>query len=268
MEGTRGRGRHYDTEMSESGLEGKVVLVTGAAGDIGAAIAARVIALGALVAALDRDAAQVSARCVRELPECDRWIALGCDVADAEATRRAVDEAVARLGRLDVLVCAAATVTPRKPVAEQTADEWRRALDVNLTGAWLMAKWAIPHMRARGGGFIVNIASQLGHVTAPGRGAYSASKAGLIALTRSIAVDHAADGIRAVSVSPGAVMTSRVTDQYGSAAAANAALAGRHAIGRLGTAAEIAEVVAFLATGRVPFASGADWLVDGGYTAL
>ena len=115
---------------------------------------------------------------------------------------------------------------------------------------------------------MLNVASQLARVASPGRGAYSASKAGLLALTRSIAVDHATDGIRAVSLSPGAVMTGRLVRRYGSEAAAARALAPRHPAGRLATAREVADAALFLVGERAGFVTGSDMLVDGGYTAV
>jgi len=123
-------------------------------------------------------------------------------------------------------------------------------------------------MGSGGGGTIINIASQLAHVAMKGRAAYGASKAALIALTRGLAIDHAAEGIRAVSISPGSIMTRRLTDRYGSADAVNAKLALRHPIGRIGTAEEVAAAVTFLAGADASFITGTDVLVDGGYTAV
>ena len=255
--------------MTVRELEGRVALVTGAAGDIGAAIARRFVDAGARVAMLDRDAAALRARVADAFAgDGDAVLALPADVADPDASRAAVEATVARFGALHVLVNNAAADTPRHAVADIPIDAWRAALDVNLTGAWLMAKWSIPAMRAAGGGVVLNVASQLARVASPGRGAYSASKAGLLALTRSIAVDHATDGIRAVSLSPGAVMTGRLVRRYGSEAAAARALAPRHPAGRLATAREVADAALFLVGERAGFVTGSDMLVDGGYTAV
>jgi NAD(P)-dependent dehydrogenase (short-subunit alcohol dehydrogenase family) len=173
-----------------------------------------------------------------------------------------------QFGAVHVLVNNAAADTPRHPVAETPLADWQAHMAVNVTGAFLMAKHAIPLLRAAGGGVVLNIASQMGHVTAPGRAAYSASKAALISLTRSIAVDHAEDGIRAVSLSPGAVMTGRLVRRYGSEDAVSSALAGRHPIGRLGTPQEVADAAFFLASTDASFFTGVDVLMDGGYTAV
>lgn len=256
------------TTTDAPALNGKVVIVTGAAGGLGQAIAAHCLLAGARVALLDRDP-DLLAQCSQTLcaPE-SHVLTLTCDVADAEATREAVEHAAAHWGAIHALVNNAAAVTPGTKVADLALEQWRQALDVNLTGAWLMSKYAIPHMARAGGGVVLNIASQLGSVAAPGRGAYGASKAGLIALARAIAVDHAADGIRALSLSPGAVLTSRLVARYGSAQAAGAALAAKYPAGRLGTADEIARTAVFLISDAASFITGTDIRADGGYTAL
>lgn len=248
-------------------LDGKVVTVTGAAGGLGLAIADQCLRAGARVALLDRDMASLArARETLSAPDTHALI-VPCDVTDEEGTRSAVTNIVTHWGTLDALVNNAATVTPGAKVADLTLTQWQQALDVNLTGAWLMSKWAIPHMARAGGGVVLNIASQLGSVAAPGRGAYGASKAGLIALARAIAVDHAADGIRALSLSPGAVLTSRLVDRYGSPQAACDALAAKYPAGRLGTAEECALTAVFLISEAASFITGTDIRADGGYTA-
>jgi NAD(P)-dependent dehydrogenase (short-subunit alcohol dehydrogenase family) len=241
----------------ETPLQGRVALVTGAAGDIGAAIVRRFAAAGARVAALDAKAG---------VPK--DGLALNCDLTDPAAVKRAVDEAARHFGGLHILVNNAAADTARAPVADIALEDWQRHFAVNVTAAFLAAKHAIPHMRAAGGGVVLNIASQLGSVTSKHGAAYSASKAAVISLTRSIAVDHAADGIRAVSLSPGAIMTSRLTSRFGGEEATRKALAGLHPIGRLGTPEEVAEAALFLVSGKASFFTGSDVVMDGGYTAI
>lgn len=256
--------------MADSSLNGRIAIVTGAAGDIGAAIVQRFVAAGCKVAALDRDLDALHAR-YPETGGADAHagvLSMACDVADARATEAAVAEVIARWGALHIVVNNAATVTPTATIADLSLDDWDTTLAVNLTGAWLMAKWAIPHMTQAGGGVVLNIASQLGHVTSRGRGAYGVSKAGLLALTRSIAVDHAMDGIRAVSLSPGAVMTRRVATRYGGTQEANDALAGRYPVQRLGTVDDVADAALFMVGDGAAFITGTDLLVDGGYTAV
>ena len=249
-------------------LAGRAGIVTGAAGDIGLAIATGLFEAGASVALLDLDAALSAQGLPPALAGSARVLRLGCDVSDPGQVARAVGEAARHFGSLDFVVNNAAAVTPGHDVADLPLADWEAAFRVNVTGAFLITQAAIPHLRAAGGGVVLNIASQLGHVTARGRSAYSASKAALLSLTRSIAVDHAAERIRAVSLSPGAVLTGRLLRRYGSAAQASDTLAPRYPVNRLGTVDEIARTAVFLIGGQVGFMTGSDLLVDGGYTAV
>jgi NAD(P)-dependent dehydrogenase (short-subunit alcohol dehydrogenase family) len=166
-----------------------------------------------------------------------------------------------------MLVNNAAVVTPRGPIGDLDLPMWQRTLDVNVTGSWLMARAAIPAMAAVGGGVILNIASQLGHVASRHNGVYGMTKAALIAMARAIAVDHADSGIRALSLSPGAIMTSRLTNRYGSEEAVNEALARHYLAGEIGHVGEVAEAAVFILNGG-RFLNGTDMLIDGGYTAV
>lgn len=251
-----------------SSLKSRVVLVTGAAGDLGFAMARGFLAAGARVSLVDVSIDGLQARCADAGFAADSALVLQADIASAESSRDAVEHTAARFGGLHVLVNNAAVAVPRQPAADIAVEVWRHAMDVNVTGAWLMAKWAIPHLRAAGGGVILNMASQLGHVTSPGSAAYSATKAALLSLTRTLAVDYAADGIRAVSLSPGAVMTSRLTRRYGDEAGVLRALGPKHPAGRIATAEEIAGIAVFLAGDGAGFITGSDVLADGGYTAI
>jgi NAD(P)-dependent dehydrogenase (short-subunit alcohol dehydrogenase family) len=244
-----------------------VAVVTGAVGDIGAAIAARFLQEGARIALLDSKDDALAARAA-SLGGGAGVLALPCDIADAAQVRTAVATVIQAMGRIDILVNNAATGTPTAPVAELAEPDWRRMLDVDLTGAWLLARACVPHMADTGGGVVLNIASQLGHVAAPGRGAYGVGKAALIALARAIAVDHAAQGIRAASLSPGAIMTSRLVARDGSPQAVTDRLAPRYPLGRIGTVADVAAAALFLASDEAGFVTGSDLLVDGGYTAV
>jgi len=244
-------------------LNGKVCLVTGAARGIGRAIALRFAEAGGRIAAIDIDRdglAALSAELGSSLP-------VVCDVANPREIESAVAEVGRAFGRLDVLVNNAATTTPVLPVPELSFEAWQRTLDVNLTAAFLFCKFGIPLMRQGGGGSIVNLASQLGSVSALHRAAYSATKGALIAFSKGLAIDHAAEGIRVNSLSPGATMTSRLLTRHGSELAVETALGPLHLLGRVGRPEEIAEAALFLASDAASFVTGADLLADGGYTA-
>lgn len=165
------------------------------------------------------------------------------------------------------MTVAAEQRTPALPVTELDDALRDRALRTNVTSAFLASKAAIPHPVAAGGGVIINIASQPGIAARPGRSACCASKAALIQLTRELALDHANQGIRVNALSPGAVTTPRLLSRYGTPEAAEAALAPRHPIGRLGRPEEIAAAALFLASEDSSFMTGANLVVDGGYTA-
>ena len=254
---------------ASSRIEGRVALVTGAAGDLGATMTQRLLDAQARVAVLDFEAGALASRFQGHAATRDgRLLVLpACDIADPVQSARAVEETASGLGGLHMLVNNAAVVTPRGPIGDLDLANWRRTLDVNITGSWLMARAAIPLMAAAGGGVILNIASQLGHVASRNNGVYGMTKAALIAMARAIAVDHAASGIRALSLSPGAIMTSRLTDRYGSEAAVNEALAKHYLAGEIGRVEEVAEAAVFLLAGG-RFLNGTDMLIDGGYTAV
>lgn len=240
-----------------SALTGKAAIVTGAARGIGAAIATRFAAEGARVAAFDLNP-----------PEpLNGGLSARVDVADETSVERSVGEAVAAFGRLDIVVNCAAADGIRGPVTEMTLADWNRALAVNLTGAFLLSRAAIPHMERTEGGSIIHVASQLGSVAVPGNPVYCASKGGLIQLTRAMALDHAEAGIRVNALSPGAVLTERLIGVYGSEDAVRDALTAKYPLGRIGMPDDLAGAAVFLASDDARFMTGADLVVDGGYSA-
>jgi NAD(P)-dependent dehydrogenase (short-subunit alcohol dehydrogenase family) len=248
-------------------LDGKAAIVTGAGGGIGRAISVALARAGAAVAACDVNAA--SAKATADLVEAvgARAAAIACDVADEASCRRAVEDAVARFGALHVLVNGAAMLDPDATVVDCDPANWNRVLAVNLGGAFLMSKFAIPHLERAGGGSIIHIASQLGSVGSPRRVAYCATKGALIQLAKAMAMDHAAQKIRVNTLSPGAVETDRLVYRFGSMAKAREVAGPKHLLGRLGQPEEIAAAAVFLASDAASFMTGADLLVDGGYNA-
>ena len=235
------------------------VLITGGASGIGAACADRFEADGCTVAVLDRNAGLLS--------ESGAPVKRTCDVTDADALASAFDEAAAELGGLDVVV-AAAGIAARGTVADTDSVDWDRTLAVNLRGVYLTGRAAIPHLRAAGGGAIVNIASQLGLVAAANAAAYCASKGAVISLTRAMAIDHGPEGIRVNCVCPGPTDTPLLEPYFGGAtdpAAERRAYEAMQLHGRLVTAEEIADSVAYLASPGASSTMGAALVVDGGY---
>jgi NAD(P)-dependent dehydrogenase (short-subunit alcohol dehydrogenase family) len=254
--------------MKTMALEGRVALVTGGGGEIGGAIARRFAMEGAsvLVADISPEKAQVVAEEITRTG--GSAVARAMDVAMPQHCAESVEAAVAAFGKLTTLVNVAAAVTPNGNVEELSLEDWNKALTVNLTASFLTAKHAVPHMRANGGGSIINIASQLGQIGVLRRPAYSTTKAALIQLTKCLAVDYARDGIRANSLSPGSINTERSTSSWGSREEAQRMRGPAHLLGRLGEADEMAAGAVFLASDESSFMTGADLLLDGGYLAF
>ena len=242
-------------------LEDKVAIVTGGSSGIGRAIVARFAQEGAKVVTCSRRAPDEA------LPEGVAWVQ--ADVArDAEVTALR-DAALERHGRIDILVNNAG-IQIEKTVPETSDDDWARLIGINVRGVFLCCRAVIPAMKQGGGGAIVNIGSTSGFTADPGLAIYNASKGFVHALTRSLAVDHGADGIRCNAVCPGWIQTELADAAFAQAkdpaAAARDALA-RHPVGRMGKPEDIAAAVLWLASDEAAFATGQLYLVDGGLTA-
>jgi 2-keto-3-deoxy-L-fuconate dehydrogenase len=235
-------------------------LVTGGASGIGAAAVGRLRRDGMQVAALDVDDVRLAA------VDADAHVV--ADVTSEADVRRGVDEAAAALGGLDVAV-ACAGVAGRGTVADTPLEEWERVFAVNVRGVYLTAKAAIPHLRTAGGGAVVVVASQLGLVAAANAAAYCASKGAAVLLTRAMAIDHAAEGIRVNCVCPGPTVTPLLESYFALSIDANlerARYEQAQVHGRLIEPEEIADAIAYLASPGASSAIGAALVVDGGYS--
>ena len=248
-------------------LEDKVAVIAGAGRGIGAAIARAFAAEGAAVQCLDIDAGAAEAIAAELGASGRRAGAAHCDVRDSASVRAGVEAAVAAFGRIDIVVANAATVTPLATVDALAEEDWRNALDVNLTGAFLLCKHAVPHLRANGSGSVILTASQMGRVAYNGQAAYCATKGALIQLAKVMALDHAGEGIRVNTLSPGGTATTRLEARFGTLERAETEWGPTHPVGRLGRPEEIAAGVVFLASDESSFMTGADLLIDGGYSA-
>jgi NAD(P)-dependent dehydrogenase (short-subunit alcohol dehydrogenase family) len=253
-------------------FSGSVVLVTGGANGIGRAICQGFARAGANVLCID-----VNATAGKELSAQDNGpgtiIFHQGDVGKAGDCRAAIEDAVARWGGIDV-ICNNAGIQPKSsylPVHELTEEMWDRILDVNLKSTYFMSHYGIPHLKARGGGTIINTASVQGMASANLVSAYAASKGGLISLTRQLALDYGTDNIRVLGVAPGTIDTgmphayepipeeehNKMRAEWGA----------RHPLNRIGQPEEIARVVMFLASDQASFMTGETVCVDGGLMA-
>jgi len=244
----------------------RVALVTGASRGIGRATAVHLAGLGFSVflvaegTAAELDAAVAACRAAGA-PDAACGV---FDLGAAGAAEDAVAAALARFGRVDVLVNVAG-IRCQKPFGKFTQEDFDRLMAVNVASAFFASQAVLPAMRAQGGGRIVHVASQMGSVAAPLNTIYGMTKAALIRLAKSMALELSTDNILVNTVSPGPIDTDFIKARYGGDAAGRAAMEARVPVGRFGTEEEIAEVIGFLATSKGRFLQGADLLVDGGY---
>ena len=244
-------------------FDGEVAIVTGGAGGIGSATCRKLVAEGARVVVADIDPAGAQA-----VADEIGATAIAFDLGEPADVERLIAETVDGLGRLDVLVNNAALRSPEAMAADTTietmdVDGWREMMDVNALGFALACKHAIPHMRAAGGGSIVNISSQQAIVGANIGSAYAASKAAIIAITRMVATQCGRDGIRCNAVAPGLIGSTRIRHNTG----LMEAVLPHVLLGRVGEPEDVADLICYLASREAAYITGQLYNVDGGYLA-
>ncbi len=247
-------------------LAKKVILITGAGAGIGRASALRFAAEGGVVIAVDREAAAAEETAQQVRAAGGRAVAEVADVAEPTAVRLLFGTIGARHPRLDVLFNNAGIVLGGT-VEETSLEDWERTLRVNLTSIYLCCREAVPIMKRQGGGVILNTASVAGLLGVKNRFAYSASKAGVVGLTKSIAMDYIADGIRCNCLCPGTVDTPSWRRRVAGSPDPEAALRdmiARQPMGRVGTADEIAALAAYLVSDEAAYTTGTAVFIDGG----
>ena len=250
-------------------LKDKVALITGAGSGIGQASALKFAREGATLVAVDnqREGNQWTVRSI--LAEGGTAIAVEADVTDAQDVRRMTRTAVENYGRLDILFNNAG-INAHGTILDIDEEDFDKVFAVNVKGVFLGCKEAIPLMKSQGSGVILNTASQLGVVGREGSAVYPVTKGAVIQLTRCLALDHAADGIRVNSICPGHIdtpLSRRGRERTGDPEAAFRYLTEGTALGRIGTPEEMADVAAFLCSDEASFITGAAILADGGWTA-
>jgi NAD(P)-dependent dehydrogenase (short-subunit alcohol dehydrogenase family) len=241
-------------------FDGLVAVVTGGASGIGAAIARQLSENGAKVAVLDLNPEQAATG----------MFAVSCDVADDASVGAGIDKVIAHYGRLDILINNAG-IGAQGTVEDNDDEEWLRVLNINLVGMVRMSRAALPYLRKSPAAAIVNTGSIAATAGLPQRALYSASKGGVVALTRAMAADHLREGIRVNCVNPGTADTpwiSRLLDSAADPIAEREALNARQPHGRLVSADEVAGAVLYLASPRSGSTSGIGLAVDGGMQDL
>ncbi|WP_326632288.1 SDR family oxidoreductase [Nonomuraea fuscirosea] len=247
---------------------GKVALVTGASGVVGRAAALAYAREGAAALVAGRDAARLAEIVKLAEAEGGRASAFTVDVTRSAEVAAMVEAAVSRYGGLDVALNTAGIFGQMAPLADYDEDTWDDVLAVNLKGVFLSMKHEIAHMRAHGGGVIVNVSSNLGaHWRLAGASAYAASKAAVSHLTRTAARDHIADGVRINAISPGPVDSPMSTRPGETRADRDERMRSALPIGRVSTPEEIAAAALWLSSADSSFVVGADHVIDGGATA-
>src|SRR6478609_2148926 len=243
-------------------LSGKVAIITGGGSGIGKAIATAFVREGAKVVIAGRDSKKLDRAAAEIGPDC---LAVSANVSSAGSVEKLVSTTLDRFKQINILVNNAAVLLPG--TAESLSEEdFDQTFDINVKGLWLMSRAVLPHMRLAGGGSIVNIGSVLSMVGARNRVAYSASKGAVMAMTKAMALDHAAENIRVNCICPGIVATEMVA-KFSTDESVRRQRVAMHPMGRFGQPSEVAGAAVFLASDESQWTTGSVLTIDGGYSA-
>lgn len=247
-------------------LQNKVAFVSGAGSGIGRAVAEAYAREGAKVVISDVNVEHGEETVATIKKNGGEAFFIQGDSSSAADNKRLVEETVAKYGRLDISCNNAGMGGPAKPTGEYEPEEWDKVIALNLSGVFYACRYQIEQMEKNGGGSIVNIASIHGTVAAPNSPAYTATKHGVVGLTKNIAVEYGQKNIRCNAVGPGYIETALLKSNMDDNALN--AIAAKSAMNRLGTSEEIAELVVFLSSDKSSFTTGSYIIADGGYTAV
>jgi NAD(P)-dependent dehydrogenase (short-subunit alcohol dehydrogenase family) len=246
-------------------LRSRVAVLTGASKGLGKAMALALAAEGARVALVSRAQEQLETLAAKIQSNGGTAEAFPADVTNEEDIERVSRGVVARFGQVNILINNAG-INVRKSIGESTLDDWHRVMDTNVTSAFLMCRNLLPYMRGRGYGRIINMTSIMSHVSMANRVAYSASKAALLGMTRSLALELAPEAITVNGISPGPFI-SEMTRPLMEDASLNAQMLSNIPLGRWGKPEEVGQLAVYLCSDEAAFVTGTDILIDGGWTA-
>jgi NAD(P)-dependent dehydrogenase (short-subunit alcohol dehydrogenase family) len=251
--------------MTGIDLSGKIALITGASRGLGKAMALALSGGGAPVALVGRDTAKLDETAEAIRSAGGRAETFRADVTKEDEVRRLEQEVSARLGKVSILINNAG-INCRKNITDFTLEEWQGVIDTNLTAVFLMCRSFVPHMKGTGYGRILNMTSIMSHISLPGRAAYSSSKAGLLGLTRAVALELAGEGITVVGISPGPFATEMNLPLLNNPEM-NAQFVSKIPVGHWGKVEDIGSLALFLCSDAASFITGSDILIDGGWCA-
>jgi NAD(P)-dependent dehydrogenase (short-subunit alcohol dehydrogenase family) len=251
--------------MPEKKLQGRIALITGASKGLGKAMALSLAEAGARVAVVARDLAKLEAVASEIQQRGGTADVFRADVSDEASVRTLERDVASRLGKVQILINNAG-VNVRKPITEFTLEEWNFVIGTNLTAAFLLCRAFVPHMKGSGYGRILNLTSTMSHISLPHRAAYSSSKAGLLGMTKALALELATEGVTVNGISPGPFATEMNTALIENPEM-NQQFLSRTPVGRWGKVEEVGKLAVYLCSDDASFVTGTDILIDGGWCA-